>query len=156
MIKMKVEQSIVINLPAEKISDYVTDVDNLVEWSGAVIAVRKTSPGAIHVGETFRGTIRFLGRWLDLTFEIVEFEPGRYLTLKSTSGVSPCVFCYRFVPVEGGETNVTLEAVIHITGALLGLAEPVLAGVVRRQLEHDLLTLKDLLEARTSLCRSAG
>ncbi len=30
MIKMKVEQSIVINLPAEKISAYVTDVDNQV------------------------------------------------------------------------------------------------------------------------------
>ncbi len=156
MIKMKVEQSIVINLPAEKISAYVTDVDNLVEWSGAVIAVRRASPGAIHVGETFRGTIRFLGKWLDITFEIVEFEPDHYLTLKSTSGIAPCIFCYRFVPVESGETNVTLEAVIHVTGALLGLAEPVLAGVVRRQIQHDLLTLKDLLEARASICRSAG
>jgi hypothetical protein len=156
MIKMNVEQSIVINLPTDDIFAYITDVDNWVEWSGAVIAVRKTSPGTMCVGETFRGTSRFLGRSLDTVFEIVEFEPGHLLTIKSTSGLAPCVFCYRFVPVEGGETNVTLEATIHVIGEPLGLAEPVLAGVVRRQIEHDLLTLKDLLEARASIYKSAG
>ena len=151
MIKMNIEQSIVINLPTDDIFAYMTDVDNLVEWSSAVIAVRKTPPGAMHVGETFRSTIRFLGRWRDIIFEIVEFEPVHYLTLKSISGVAPCVFCYRFVPVEGGETNVSMEAAIHVTGGILGLAEPVLARAIRRQLEHDLLTLKDLLEARISV-----
>jgi uncharacterized membrane protein len=151
MIKMNVEQSIVINLPTDDTFAYMADVDNLVEWSSAVIAVRKTPPGAMHVGETFRSTIRFLGRWRDIIFEIVEFEPVHYLTLKSISGIAPCVFCYRFVPVEGGETNVSVEAVIHVTGGILGLAEPVLARVVRRQLDHDLLTLKDLLEARASV-----
>ena len=156
MIMMNDEQSIGINLPTEEIFAYMTDVENLVEWSSAVIAVRKTPPGAIHVGETFRSTIRFLGRWRDIIFEVVEFEPGHYLTLKSVSGVSPCVFCYRFVPVEGGETNVSLEAVINFTGGVLGLAEPVLARAIRRQLDHDLLTLKDLLEARASICRSTG
>jgi uncharacterized membrane protein len=151
MIKMNVDQSIVINLPTENIFAYMTDVDNMAEWSSVVIAVRKTPPGAMHMGETFRSTIRFLGRWRDIIFEIVEFEPGHYLTLKSISGVAPCVFCYRFVPVDGGETNVSVEAMIHVTGGILGLAEPVLARAIRRQLEHDLLTLKDLLEARASV-----
>lgn len=156
MIKMNIEQSICINLPTEEIFAYVTDVDNLVEWSSAVIAVRKTSPGAIHVGETFRSTIRFLGRWRDVIFEVVEFEPGDYLTLKSISGAAPCVFCYRFMPVEGGKTNVSLEAMINVSSGTLGLAEPVLARAIRRQLDHDLLTLKDLLEASASNCRSTG
>jgi uncharacterized membrane protein len=151
MIKMDVEQSIVINLPTDDIFAYMTDIDNLVEWSSVVIAVRKTPPGSMHVGETFRSTIRFLGRWRDIIFEIVEFEPAHYMTLKSISGVAPCVFCYRFAPVEGGKTDVSMEAVIHVTGGILGLAEPVLARAIRRQLEHDLLTLKDLLEARASV-----
>ncbi len=110
----------------------------------------------MHVGETFRSTIRFLGRWRDVIFEIVEFEPGHYLTIKSISGAAPCVFCFRFMPVEGGETNVSLEAVINVTAGMLDLAEPVLARVIRRQLDLDLLTLKDLLEARASICRSTG
>ena len=147
---MKVKQSVVINLPTEEIFAYMSDLENLVDWSSVVIAIRKISPGAMHVGATVRSTIRFLGRWLDMTFEIVEHEPGRYLTIKSVSGVTPCLFCYQFEPDQNGGTKVSQEAVIHLTGGILGLEEPVVTKVVRRQLEHDLLTLKDILEGRAS------
>jgi hypothetical protein len=40
-----------------------------------------------------------------------------------------------------------LEEFIHFTGGFLGFAEPVVTSVIRRQIAHDLLTLKDLLEA---------
>ena len=150
MFKMKVKQSVVINLPTEEIFAYMSDLENLVDWSSVVIAIRKISPGAMHVGATVRSTIRFLGRWLDMTFEIVEHEPGRYLTIKSVSGVTPCLFCYQFEPDQNGGTKVSQEAVIHLTGGILGLEEPVATKVVRRQLEHDLLTLKDILEGRAS------
>lgn len=156
LIKMKVKQSIVINVPAEEIFAYMSDLENLVDWSGAMIAVRKISPGAIHAGATVRSTIRFLGRWFNTTFEIVECEPNRYLTIKSIAGVAPCLFSYQFEPVEDVGTNVSQEAVIHLTVGILGLAEPVLTRVVRRQLEHDLLTLKDILEASAATSRSAG
>lgn len=148
MIKIKVEHSVVINLPPEEIFAYISDLENLVDWSAVVIAARKISPEATHVGATVRGTIRFLGRWSDISFEIVECKASRYLTIKSIAGVVPCLFCYRFEPVEGGGTNVFLEAVIHLTEGVLGLTEPVITGVIHRQIEHDQLTLKDMLEAR--------
>ena len=152
---MKDRQTVVINLPAEEIFAYMSDFENLIDWSGATISVRKTSPGEIRVGATVRSTIRFLGRWMDITFEIVECEPGRCLTIKSLSGVTPCLFCYQFEPVKDGATNVSLETVIHITGGILGLTDSVVTNVVRRQLEHDLLTLKDVLEAGAAPSRSA-
>ena len=152
---MKDRQSVVINLPTEEIFAYLSDFENLVDWSGATIAVRKTSPGEIRVGATVRSTIQFLGRWMDITFEIVEHEPGRCLTIKSLSGVTPCLFSYEFEPTEDGATNVFLETVIHLTGGILGLTESVTTNVVRRQLVHDLLTLKDVLEAGTASSRSA-
>lgn len=108
------------------------------------------------MGATVRSTIRFLGRWLDTTFEIVECEPSRSLTIKSISGVSPCLFCYQFEPVEDGGTTVSQEALIHLIEGMLDLADPVVTSVVRRQLAYDLLTLKDMLEARASTSRSAG
>ena len=156
LIQMNVKHSIVINLPTEEIFAYMSDLENLVDWSSAIIAVRKNSPGALHVGATVQGTIRFLGRWLDMTFEIVECEPSRSLTIKSIAGISPCLFCYQFEPVDDGGTTVSQEAVIHLTGSMLGLAEPVITRVVCRQMEHDLLTLKDLLEASAATSRSAG
>src|SRR5207247_3419309 len=153
---MKVKESIVINLPVEEIFAYMSDIANMVDWSSAIIAVRKISPGELHVGATVQSTIRFLGKWVDITFEIVEYKPSRYLTLKSISGVTPCLFCYQFEPSEDGGTIISQGTIIHLTGGILDLAEPVVTNVVRRQLEHDLLTLKDILEARTLTGRTTG
>jgi uncharacterized membrane protein len=148
--EMNARQSIVINMPVEEIFAYMSELENLVDWSNPIIAIRKLSPGDIHVGTTVRSTIRFLGRWWNMTFEVVECEPGRSLTIKSIAGVAPCLFCYQFEPLENGKTMVSQEAMIQLTGNLYGMEEPVLARVVNRQMEHDLLTLKDMLEASTA------
>src|SRR6266480_3841847 len=119
MKTMKTRQSVVINLPAEEIFAYMSDLENLVDWSGSTIAVRKISPGALHIGATLRSTMRFLGRWMDITFEIVEYEPGRCLTIKSLSGATPCLFCYQFEPT-GDRAFATLrmtEVALRMTGS---------------------------------------
>jgi len=150
---MKVEQSIIINLPPEEIFAYVSNLENLADWCSVVISARKTSSAEMLIGTTVRCTIRILGRWLDTTFEIVECVPNRYLTIKSITGVAPSLICYRFESVEGSGTNVSLEEIIYFLGGILGLAEPVVISIIRRQVAHDLLTLKDLLESTTSICR---
>ena len=151
MTEMKVEQCLVFNLPAEKIFDYMADVENLVEWSSAAIAVRKTTPGMIAVGTIWRCTTRFLGRWLETTYELVEHEPGYFITLKSISGLSPSIVSYKLESIERGRTNVSLEVVIQHMERFLGLEESVVASAVRRQVECDLQTLRDILEARISI-----
>lgn len=152
---LKLNQSIVINQPIEEIFAYMSALENLVDWSGTAISVRKNSQELVHVGETVRSTFRFLGRWFDITFEIIEYKPYHYLTIKSISGGVPCVFCYQFEVLEDGRTNVSQDATIHLTEGIMELAEPAIANAVRRQLENDLLTLKDILEARTSQYRNA-
>ena len=72
MNKMKVEQSVIINLPTDEIFAYVSNLENLADWSGVVISARKISSEETLVGTTVRCTIRVLGRWFDNTFEIVE------------------------------------------------------------------------------------
>ena len=156
MNKMKVEQSVIINLPPEEIFAYMSSLENLPDWSSVVIFARKISSEEMLIGTTVRCTIRILGRWLDTTFEIVECVPNRYLTFKSITGIAPSLICYRFEPVEGGGTNVSLEEIIYFLGGFLGFAEPVVISVIRRQIAHDLLTLKDLLEAAASIRSSAG
>ena len=151
LIMLKVNQSIVINQPIEEIFAYMSTFENLVDWSGAAISVRQNSPGLVHVGATVRSTVRFLGRWFDITFEIIEYKPYHYLTIKSILGGAPCVFCYQFETLEDGRTNVSQAATVHLAEGILELEEPAIASAVRRQLENDLLTLKDILEARTSI-----
>lgn len=156
MKTMKITQCVVINLPAEVIFAYMSDLENLVDWSCATIAVRKISPGGLHVGTVLRNTIRFLGRWTNITFEIVEYEPGRCLTIKSLSGTTPCLFCYQFEPTGDSGTNVSLETVIQLTCGILGLTDSVVANVIGRQIKHDLLTLKDMLEGSTLPDQNVG
>ena len=152
---MNIKQSVVIDLAAEDIFAYMSDLENQADWSSVVIMVRNISPGVLHVGTRVRSTIRFLGRWLDMVFEVVECEPGRSLTIKSIAGVAPCYFCYHLEPIEDGVTTVSQEAMIQLSG-MLGLEEPAVMRVISRQMEHDLLTLKDLLEASAAISGSAG
>ena len=156
MDTMKVEHSVIINLPVEEIFAYMSNLENLADWSGAVISARKISSEEMLVGTRLRCIIRILGRWFDSTYEIVECLPGRYLSFKSITSVAPNLICYRFEPVEGCGTNVFVEEIIHFTGGFLGFAETLITRVINRQVANDLLTLKDLLEATASICRSAG
>lgn len=145
-MEMKVAQNVVIDLPAGEIFAYVAEFENLADWSGVVIAVRKTPSGAMHVGTTVLITIRFLGKWVQSTYEVVECEPGHHITLKSIAGIAPCVFSFLLEPLEDSRTRLSFEAAIQ-KGAYLGLAEQTAASATRRQIEHDLLTLKEILEA---------
>jgi uncharacterized membrane protein len=148
---MKVEQSVFINLPAEQIFAYMSNLENLADWSGAVISARKISTEESLVGTTVHCTIRVLGKWFDATYEIVECVPSRYLSFKSTTSVAPSFIYYRFEPLKGSGTNVSLEEIIHFTGGFLGFAEILITRVISRQIANDLQTLKDLLETTASI-----
>lgn len=148
MDEMRFAQSVTINQPVKEIFAYLNNFENLVEWASVVIAVRKLSPEMLVVGSTMKATIRFLGHWLEMTFEIIECEPDSYLTIKSIAGACPSLFCYRFEPSECGGTILYQEAFFQPVQGIIGLADPVVASALRRQLEYDLLTLKDILETR--------
>jgi hypothetical protein len=60
------KQSVVINRPVEQVFVFVSDLENDPPWSGAA-GMRRTSPGPVGIGTTFRQRDRFLGRRLDLT-----------------------------------------------------------------------------------------
>ncbi|HLI90219.1 MAG TPA: SRPBCC family protein [Ktedonobacteraceae bacterium] len=145
---MEAKQRIFIDLPTEETFAYTSNLENMAVWSSAVINVKKTSPGAIQAGTTVQSTVRFLGKWLDMIFELVEYEPQRYLTLKSISGGTPCLFYYQFDPVANGGVMVSLHSMIHLSRGILDLPEPMVIDTINRQLEYDLLTLKAMLEAR--------
>ena len=156
MNKMKVEHAVFINVPVEETFVYMSNLENLADWAGAVISARKISSEETLVGTTVRCTIRILGRWLDSTYEIVECVPGRYLSFKSITSVAPSLICYRFEPLKSGGTNVSVEEIIHFTGGFLGFAETLITRLINRQIANDLQTLKDLLENTASIRSNTG
>lgn len=147
MAEIKVQRSVFINLPAEDIFAYVCDLENMVDWSSTTVTIRKVSPGKIGAGATVRSTLRFLGRWLNVEFEVVEYSPGRCLALKSIAGSPPCLFCYQFEALAGGGTTTSQEAIVQVVGGIVDQTNPVIESAVARQIEYDLQTLKEILEA---------
>ncbi len=147
MVEIKVQKSVFINLPAQEIFAYMCDLENMVDWSSATISIRKTSPGEIGAGATVRSTIRFLGRWLNVVFEVVEYSPGHCLALKSIAGSPPCLFSYQFEELEEGGTTVSQESMVQIVAGSVEQTHPVVASAIARQVEYDLQTLKEILES---------
>jgi uncharacterized membrane protein len=151
LVDIKVQKSVVIDLPTPEVFAYVCDVENMLDWSSTTISIRKISPGAMCAGATVRSTFRFLGRWLNVVFEVVEYSTERCLTLKSIAGSPPSLFCYLFEPAEGGRTRVTEEAIVQLVGGAADRTNPVISSAVTRQIEYDLQTLKEMLEAGIEL-----
>lgn len=149
MVTLHSTHNILIQMPGEEIFTYISDLENLVAWSDVTIAVKKISPEGIYPGARAQSIIRFLGKCLTMTFEIVEYEPGHYLSIKSTTGVAPCLFCYQIGPCHNGLTTLSQEVTIHLSEGLVDLTIPTLTGEIHRQIEHDLHTLKGILETRS-------
>ncbi|HEX9038527.1 MAG TPA: SRPBCC family protein [Ktedonobacterales bacterium] len=139
------EFSIVINRPVEEVFAFVGNPENYPKWFSGSREVKITSAGPIGVGTTFRTVISLLGRRIEGDIEFTEYEPNRSFTEKTTSGPFPVESRVTFERVEGG-TRIT-DTQLAEPGGFFKLAEPLLARLIKRQIEADLANLKDLLEA---------
>ena len=140
------QQSVVINRPLEQVSAFVSDLENDPQWTpGAVM--RRTSQGPLGIGTTFQQHDRFLGRRMDLSLEVTDYEPPRKIGLKTISGQLSFGGTRMFEPLGVAATRVTFVGEGHASG-VLKLAEPLLAAAGERRLRTQLGNLKRLLESR--------
>ncbi len=89
---------------------------------------------------------RFLGRKIESTSEVTEFEPNKKVSLKVTSGPIPFEATTSFEAQEDG-TRVSTVANAEL-GGFFRIAEPIVVRMGRRQIETDMANLTDLLEAQ--------
>ena len=142
----KVEASVVINRPVDEVFAYMADVRNWSQWNSGMLEGEQTSEGPMGVGTTFRGVNQFMGRRMEWTSEVSEYEPNRKMGQKITSGPMSIEQSLTFEPVEGG-TRFTLVGEGE-TGGFFKLAEPIVNRTMQRQMEGNLANLKDILEAQ--------
>lgn len=143
---LRLEKSVVINQPIEKVFEFVGNPENDSLWQTQIQEAKITSDGPIGVGSTTSQTAHFLGRGIETTGEITKYERNRMFAWKSTSGPIPGEG-QTTVEAEGeGQTKVTIMANLDI-GGFFKLAEPLVARSGRRQIEANMANLKDILEA---------
>ncbi len=142
----KFEKSVVINQSLEKTFEFVVNAENEPLWQTQVQEAKFTSDGPIGVGSTSAQTAHFMGRRIETTGEITEYEQNVHWAWKSTSGPIPGSGRTAFEAVGEGQTKVTISADLEL-GGFFKVAEPLVARSGGRLMESNLANLKDLLEA---------
>lgn len=144
---MKLENSVVINRPVEEVFAFVSDYTNDDQYISGRLDTQITTPSPIGPGTRFDTTNKFLGRRIESSLEVSEYEPNRKICSRSVKSPVQFTDCRVFQP-EGSGTRLTVTLETDGTGGLFKLADPIVAKLSKRQMETDLATLKDLLEAR--------
>jgi len=140
---VRAELAVEIARTPEEVFDYLTDVTNLPSWqSGVHSATLEGEPGA---GTRIRESRHLLGRELQTTLEIEEYERPRLFTLRALNSPVPFTVRHLLEPNGGG----TLLTVLGEgdAGMLPGFAAGIMARRAEKQFRKDFERLKRLLES---------
>jgi len=142
----RIEGTVIIKSPADKVFAYTTEAKSWPKWHGAIPEAEQTSKGQMGVGTTFRGKSRMMGQTSEWTAKMTEYEPHKRWGKVIDSGslvVNDKLVCD---PAEGG-TRLTMVYEVKV-GGMLKLLSPVIISSMRKQLKLDLASLKGILEAQ--------
>ncbi len=142
----RVEHSVVIGRPIDEVFGYLTDCTRNPTWLSSVLGASWTSPEPHGVGATGRMVVRFLGKRVDLAYEVTDHAPPKSSAIRRVGGPLEVTSAYTFEPVEGGTKVTTVSE--GTTNGFFKLADALLAPMFKRELRADFGNLKTLLEAR--------
>jgi uncharacterized protein YndB with AHSA1/START domain len=139
------EVSTTIKRPVEDVFAVLSDFSNGSKWSsGEPEPAVKTSDGPIGVGTTWHSVSKIIGRRFESDIEFTEFEPDRKIVFTTTKPIAMTA-TVMLEPVAGGtRVSQTIQAE---PGGFFRLAEPLAVTMAKRQLQNDLDTLRDLMDA---------
>ena len=137
---------IVIGRPPQEVADFAADPDNAPRWYANIERVEWKAGPPLGVGSRVAFVARFLGRRLAYTYEVVDYEPGARLVMRTAEGPFPMETTYTWQPVADGQTKMTLRNRGEPAG-FSSLAAPMMASSMRRANRKDLARLKEILEA---------
>jgi hypothetical protein len=136
---------IVIDRPCLEVAEYAGDPSHAPDWYANIESVAWLTPPPVGQGSRMDFVARFLGRRLAYTYEVVVFEPGRRLVMRTAQGPFPMETTYTWQSVDADRTRMTLRNRGE-PGGFGKVAGPVMAAAMRRANLKDLAALKRLLE----------
>jgi len=133
-----------IDRPIDQVAAYVMEPANDPRWIGGISEARLLTDPPIGLGAHVQRVARFLGKRIDYTHEITEYDPPNRLVMRSIAGPFPMVIHYHFDQAgDGTDVRVRNQG---STGGFYRLADPLMGRMVQRRVAGDLKTLKRLLE----------
>jgi uncharacterized membrane protein len=144
-VAVDVGTEIEIIRPRDEVSAFAADPSNATAWYKNIKTVEWVTPPPVVVGSRVRFRAQFLGRTLDYTYEVREFEPGRRFVMATAQGPFPMETTYTWEDVAGDATRMTLRNRGEPSG-FAAITAPVMTRAMRKANVADLRRLKALLE----------
>lgn len=141
---------IVIHRSRDEVAAYAANPDHAPAWYENISSVRWQTPKPLTLGSRIAFQAQFLGKQLSYTYEIVEYEPGHTLVMRTAEGPFPMETTYTWETVEGNSTRMKLRNRGNPTGFSM-LFTPVMSFMMRRANNKDLKKIKEVLEKRGSI-----
>ena len=146
---MQLDQSVVIERPLEEVFAFVANRENDALWAPVVTETRKTTEGPLGVGTTYEQAGRFLGRNLQMHFEVTEYEPNRKIGQRLMSQGQLVATSVCSVEAVSGGTRLTLTGEAQTGGFFWLLPDSIMLFPAQRIMGVALTNLKELLETRS-------
>lgn len=87
-----------IQRPVDDVFAFLADFENIPTWNSAILETRKTSPGPVGAGTTYRQR-RSIPDRSEEGFEVIVFEPTSRLEIHGEIGPFTATISYRLAPV---------------------------------------------------------
>jgi len=143
----RIEESIEIKRPADKVFAYTTDAKTWTNWQSTFPEAEQTSQGPVGIGTTFRGSIHMMGLTMKWTAKATEYEANRKFGKSIISGAITNQQHNTYEPAAEG-TRFTIVYDMKVGGFMM-LFSPMIVCSTRKALKKALISLKTILESQT-------
>jgi hypothetical protein len=143
------ENTVTIRRAVEDVFAFLADFENIPSWNYAIVETKKTSPGPVGVGTTYR-QLRSIPSRSEEGFQVTVFEPSSRLEVHGDVGPFTATISYLLVPTDDG-TRLTNAVDLESASGPLRLLAPLATSRVKTAVAANLDTLKQLLETRSPM-----
>ena len=139
--------TVVINRPAARVWQYITDDNLLKKWIGGLGEIEHLTPGKMGAGEKLRIVESYKDTRTTMDMTVGRFTPPHEITLDISADGFTEHAGYLLEEQGSGQTKLTLDAQTDYHGFLYRLLEPLITSAADKKVQGDLQRLKTLVEA---------
>jgi uncharacterized protein len=139
-----IEHNLTINRSNADVFGFVTNLENLARWQPGIMESKQLIPGPTQIGTKLAIVRQLMGQRIEGTAEVTGLKPNQAFALKIVAGPMSMRIVLSFEPT-GDNTNIRIVGEMDPQGFFM-VAEPLVAGQIKSQMETSLNNLKVLLE----------
>ncbi|RVW08001.1 hypothetical protein EGT67_18925 [Prescottella agglutinans] len=147
---LETSETVVIDRPLPEVFRYMTNPDNLPEWSSNVIEYKVLSGAPNEVGAVMDVTVRVAGVRIHATEELSDYQENKVLRIRSKESKIGYDREIDFASDGDGATQVTFRQKADAGSGLFKFADAVVVKMYARDVRSNLENAKAILESADS------